>query len=180
MRGRFVTRAVPPSGPAASDPSSDGGKKGKAAPAASFLVGTKGIVAYTAYIEDRDQVSARQQSGLLLCGSSVPPARLPPLLLPAAALLLLPARQPPSHPATDPMLCAPRSAGGTPNHLGVCLQVALLELDWTNIVSLGDKRIWGDAAAQPPLSVESQATHSEHSVVTFNILKGLGTQRYWA
>ena len=32
-------------------------------------------------------------------------------------------------------------------------RMVLLEVDWTNIVSLGDKRIWGDAAAQPPISV---------------------------
>ena len=50
----------------------------------------------------------------------------------------------------------------------------------TNIVALGDKRIWGDAASQSPIAVESEATHSDHSVVTFNVLKGLGTQRYWA
>ena len=42
----------------------------------------------------------------------------------------------------------------------------------TNIVSLGDKRIWGDAAAQPPLSVECEATDSDHSVVTFNVMRG--------
>ena len=31
-------------------------------------------------------------------------------------------------------------------------RMVLLEVDWTNIVSLGDKRIWGDAAyARPPL-----------------------------
>ena len=50
----------------------------------------------------------------------------------------------------------------------------------TNIVSLGDKRIWGDAAAQPPLSIECEATDSDHSVVTFNVMRGAGTKRYWA
>lgn len=79
----------------------------------SFLVGTKGIVAYTCYIEEEDRM-------------------------------------------------------------------VLLEVDWTNIVSLGDKRIWGDAACQPPLSIECEATDSDHSVATFNIARGAGTRRYWA
>lgn len=48
------------------------------------------------------------------------------------------------------------------------------------VVSLGDKRIWGDAAAQPPISVECEATDSDHSVVTFNVARGAGTRRYWS
>lgn len=59
-------------------------------------------------------------------------------------------------------------------------RMVLLEMDWTNIVSLGDKRIWGDASAQSPISVECEATDSDHSVVTFNVARGAGTKRYWA
>ena len=60
------------------------------------------------------------------------------------------------------------------------LSACVLRDTGTNVVSLGDKRIWGDAAAQPPLSVECEATDSDHSVVTFNVMRGAGTKRYWA
>lgn len=67
-----------------------------------------------------------------------------------------------------------------PNPVWKCALCLAVGFAGTNIVSLGDKRIWGDAAAQPPLSVECEATDSDHSVVTFNVMRGAGTKRYWA
>ena len=125
----------------------------------SFIIGTKGIVAYTAFIEEGDQMVLLEVDCTLM-----------PTMRPRSHTLVASD----AHASNSATLYVPflTRSGNTRCDGRLC--------SGTNIVSLGDKRIWGDAAAQPPLSIECEATDSDHSVVTFNVMRGAGTKRYWA